>query len=246
MNKRLNIFAEMHTLYDYRRGLISWLLTEDFQGTLDERKAEGDRLWDLHFAKSYKERRFDYFEYPEHNINRARFDELYAKRSLEHWLFYYPTNFMDDLLKVILEQENLSEKPISIQGLDLHVNIWPYQFDEEDQANFIAYCKTAFRGMVNVKIMNIDSTNLTPLFYRQFAYVFKYDLMMSQSSEALNKTLSETPIPDTAVIVPDILIQESEHFTGLISDRIHAVAAILGLVIKLVPINHRFYDYRDA
>jgi len=246
MNRRLNVYAELHTLYDYRRGLIQWLLTEDFQGSDEARKAEGDRLWDVHFAKSYKERRFDFFEYPDFNINRKRFDELFEKRSLQHFLMYYPTNFMDDMIKVILDQEGLSEKPINIQGIDLHVNIWPYQFDEETEADFIKYAKSAFKGLADVKVISVNNTNLTPLFYRQFAYVFKYDLMMSQASEAFNATLSETPIPDTTIVIPDILIEESEHIIGLISDRIHAVAKVLALVVKMVPVAHAFYDYREA
>ena len=247
MNRRIGAYTEVDCLFDVRRAILSLMVTDNMADKGDKlRKVEGDALWDIHFAKNYKERRLDLFEYPALGINREKFQARYDQRTVSDWLFMYPTNLRDRIVKAILEQEQLVDRPINISGIDLYVNTFPYAFDEEMLANLQAYCNTAFKGFVKVKLVNYDSKQMTTLFYKQFNYVFKYDLLMSERYKAFMDSLAVTPIPETCMIVPDLLIEETSELCGPIADRIQAVLMMIAPAVKLISIDHSFYDYAEA
>lgn len=244
MTKRIGAYTEIDSIYDSRRGILSLMITEDMAGLNDDlRKQKGDALWEQQFARNYRERRMDSFEYPAFGINREKFLERYNKRSVSDWLFYYPSNLRNKLLKMILELEQLVDVPISISGVDLYINTFPYVFDDDMKAQFLSYCKSAFKGLVAVKLLDHDPTKMTALYYKQYNYVFKYDMMLVEENKAFFDSLSVTPIPETCVVVPDILVQEVEELCGPIKERIHAMGIMIGPAIQLVPVEHSTYDY---
>lgn len=244
MNRRIGAYTEVDCIYDSRRAILSLMATEDMSDKGDRlRKAEGDALWDLHFAKNYKERRMDTFEYPAFGINREKFLERYNKRSVSDWLFMYPSGIRDRLVKVILEQEQLVDRPINISGIDLYINVFPYVFDEEMMDSFKKHCETMFQGFIKVHLLNLDYRNMTTLFYKRFNYVFKYDMLLSEDYKAFADSLTVTPIPDTCVAVPNLLVEETDELTGPIADRIQAMGYMISSTVKLISIDHSFYDY---
>lgn len=240
MNRVLNAYAELDGFFDTRRALLQWLMTD---GITDDvlRKREGDRLWNLHMAKNYRERRMDTFEFQDLKINRKVFKELWDKRSLEHFLMAYPTNMPDQMLAKILELEQLTDKPIDIKGVTLFINIFPYEFDEPMKTDFIDHCNSKFGGRFEIKLLNIDVRNAEPSFYKQFQYVFKYDIL-GEDSKAFQTNIMHQPTLETAFVVPDILAKEATAFQGSVADRIFAYSLTVAAVVKFIPINHAFYD----
>lgn len=244
MNRIIKIYTELDSFYDYRRGLLQWIMT---QGISDDvlRKREGERLWEQHMAKNYAERRMDTFEYPALGINRDVFRKAHAERSLTNFLMYYPTNLSRQLVTKVIELEQLTDIPINIGGLVLYVNLFPYEFDEELRQGFIDHCFTLFGGRVEVKTLFEDTSKAEPLYYRQFDYVFKYDIL-GEDCRAFQDNLLGQPNTNTAFIVPDVLVREVEAFQGPIIDRIFAWSMTMAATVRIVPIAHSFYDFEKT
>ena len=245
MNRNLKVYTEVQSMYDMRRGLMQWLLTEGISNDDSLRRREGDRLWDLHIAKTYAARRMDLFEYPAVGVNKAKVEALLAEAKLEHWLMYYPTSLCWTLFRKIIELEHLEEKPLDIKGVTLYVNTFPYEFGPEMEQSFLEHCNTLFGGRFEVKLQSIDTRNAEPYFYQQYNYVFKYDIM-DEPYKAFQTKLMQQPIPNVTFVIPDILSREVEAFEGPVADRIFAYSLTVSQVVKLVPISHAFYDYAPA
>jgi hypothetical protein len=245
MNKVLEIYTEIDCIYDPRRGLLSLLMTPDITDDA-ERVKQGNALWDLHVADNYKERQIDYFNYPFFNIDRVKYEAAWKKRSISDWLMYYPSNFYNDFIRTVVELEQLDEKPVAIKTVNLNVNTFPYDFDQAMLDDFVLHCKAAFKGLVTVKTFKSDPAKMDSLYYKQFRYVFKYDSLIGEDSRLLIESLGKNPIPNTAFVVPDILAQKLDTFTGSVSDLIFSMSMSLGTAITLVPIKHRFFDYAEA
>lgn len=244
MNRNLKIYTEIRGLYDYRRGILQWMMTE---GITDDvlRTREGDRLWNLHIASNYKDRRMDTFEYPHLGINKAKFDAVDKQYKLEHWLMFYPTNMGKQLFRRVIELEQLIEKPIDIKGVTLYVNTWPYQFDDEMKELLQKTLDHLFGGRFEVVLQDMDVTNAEPFFYKQYNYVFKYDIM-DEPYKKFQSLVGQQPVPDTTFVVPDILMREVEGFTGSVAERIFAYSLSISTVFKMIPISHDFYDAAEV
>lgn len=256
MNKTIEAYADVDSIFDYRRGLIQKFVTEGMTGLPENpteedvvafnerRRLEGDKLFDLYVARNYQQRRMDTFEYPFIKFNKDTLKKLIKERSIKDWAFgYYPTNFMSQFLKVVVDQEQLTEAPISIKGVVLTINVFPYEFDEALNQDLIDHCKYRFGGRVDVKVIRADTRSATVNYYKQFDYVFKYDLLLNEDYKPLMDSIGNPPIPGTTFIVPDLLVQENEAFEGSIGDRIFACSLGVAAVFKVVPINRSFYDY---
>lgn len=241
MNRNLLVYTEVQSMYDMRRGLIQWAMTEGIVNDDNLRVREGDRLWDLHIARNYDERRMDTFDYPHVGITKAKIDALVKEAKLEHWLMFYPTELCRSLFRRIIELEHLIEKPLDIKGVTLYINTFPYVFDDAMNTDFIAHCNSLFGGRFDIKLQFIDTSQAEPSFYRQFNYVFKYDIL-AEASAHFQSTIAKQPIPDVTFVVPDILSREVEAFTGPVADRIYAYSLTITQVLKLIPISHTFYD----
>lgn len=245
MSRTLVVFTELDSIYDSRRGIIQWMMTEGIDNE-QQRKTKGDLDWEQHIQTNYQNRRMDTFEYPAFKITKESFEKAYASRSITNWLMYYPSNVLKKLIKVIIDLEGLMDKPIDIKGVDLHVNIFPYQFDQDLQDKLIDHVQHALGNIVKVKVMNVDTREADSSFYKQFNYVFKYDFLMAEGSSKTMDSLKAFPIPDTGFIVPDILVKEVEGLQGPIADRIFALSVLLAPCLRLVPISHSFYDAKAA
>lgn len=243
MNREIKLYAELDTLFDYRRGLLQWLMTEGIEDN-EKRKDEGDRLWDLHVAKIYKERRMDTFDFPGYKLD-TRFKELYKKRSIKNWLMYYPSNFGREAVKTMLDLEGFTDRPIDIKSMTLTLNTHPYQLDAESKEELIEHCTRVFKGLVRVNLTEEDTRFLDASFYGRFNYVYRYDILTGENTEVFMKSLKDTPIPEVTFIVPDLLIKEDDSLTGEVTDRIFALSIVVAPSMKLVPISHAFFDYSE-
>jgi len=256
MNRVIQCYTEIDSIYDTRRGITQKWLVRDLidpnadrlsdaahQEYVKQLRYEGDRLWELHIEKNYKERRMDRFEYPGLSLNRGIFLEWYRARGITDFKFgFYLTKFTQAFLRTIIDLELMTETPIMFNKIVLHVNIYPYEMDQAMRQELVDHLQLRFGGKVEVKTINSRSETHEVGFYKQFDYVLKYDLM-AEDSETLMKSVGSIAIPETTFIIPDIIARESDEFTGEIGDRIFSSTLQLAPVFKLMPIHHSFYDY---
>jgi hypothetical protein len=260
MNRVLNIYADADAFFDYRRALLQYLMTEkDFpeptsplsakeaMERLQDRKAQGDRLWTLHCEKNYKERRLDTFNFPQLGIDEAKFKEIFDKRSVDHWAtgMFYPSRLITQMVSRVIDIEGLTDKPVDIKEVRLWVNTFPYQFGEDLTAQLVENIRYGLRGIVNVKAIESDPATHDSNFYKQYDYVFRYNMLIDESSRQLMETFKTNPIPDTAFVVPDILAREDGTFASNVKDWMLASYLWLGPALKVLPIEHSLYDYDE-
>lgn len=259
MNKDILIYVDLDALYDYRRGLLQCLLTEkEFppvpgQTAKEEvayanlRKSKGDELWEKYISRNYRERRFDTFSYPGLDIDQDKFKAIFAKRSVEHWAtgMFYPTALTKRLFSCVMDIENIAERPIEIASIKLFVNTFPYQFDKELTEVLKESLRVNFKGMFEIKTIHSDQSLQDASFYGQYNHVFRYNLLLDETSKSLMDTFTAKPIPDTSFIVPDIQLFGQTTFEGDTKDWMLAAFISLGPALKLLPIEHSLYDYLD-
>lgn len=249
MNRVIKVYTELDSLYDTRRGTLELLLLEHALKERNipesERKTVANKLWDNHIDKNYKERILDTFEYKAFGINRKTFIERYNKRSIKDWEHYYPSSLADLMIKTIMDLELIEEKPIDISGITLVVNTYPFDFDEELNNGLIGYLRTALNNIVDVKLMSFDVRDQTLDFYKNYDYVFKYDILTSEATKAFQESIGgNVKVPDLKILIPDILVKPNDTFTGNVSDMIEVLTVTLAPTVTIIPIKHSVYDYR--
>lgn len=244
MNRVLDIYADADSFFDCRRGLLQCLMTEGMPEPV-VRRAEADRLWELHIARNYKERKFDTYNYPQVGIDEDKFKAIFKQRSVEHWAtgMYYPTKLTSNLVSKIIDIEGLTDKPMDIKQVRLYVNTYPYDFDEQLTAQLVEAIRYGLRGVVEVKAIYSDPSTQDAKFYGQYNYVFRYNLLLDETSEALMNSFMANPIPETSFIIPDVLVRDNDTFTGNHKDWMQAGLVTLLPALKLLPIDHSLYDY---
>lgn len=259
MNKDIIIYADLDAFYDYRRALLQCLMTKEefppIPGLDDKaeverankRKAKGDEMWDKYISRNYKERRFDTFSYPGLGIDKDKFKEAFDKRSVEDWAtgMFYPTALTRRMFTCVMDIENIAERPIEISSVKLFVNVFPYQFDEPLLKILREFLNVNFKGMIEIKTISSDQSLQDAAFYGQYNYVFRYNLLLDESSKALMDTFTAKPIPETSFIVPDIQLFGQTTFEGDTKEWMFASFITLGPALKLLPIEHSLYDYME-
>lgn len=256
MNKTIYAYADLDSIYDPRRAIIQKYLMQDVPYPAEtatdaeflKYTQEGDRRWEAKIEPNYLVRRLDTYEYPSVGLNKEKFFELYKARSVKDWAtgWFYPTNFMNRFLKLVIDSEQLTEVPISINTIQLTINTFPYEFPDDMLESLKAHCHERFGGRVQVKTTFVDTSKLTVLYYKQFAYVFKYDLFLVADYKAFFESVGSPPIPDTTFLIPDILVEENENFEGDIGERIFSLGLGFAHMLRTIPVAHLFYDYEKA
>jgi len=255
MNKTIEVYAEIDTLFDARRAIIQKWMTRhlhqdeanlsdaQFEAYITDRRMQGDDLWEMHIAKNYRERKFDHFNFPSFGLTRAVFEQLFKERSVADWRYgFYPTSFTQDMMKVIIDQEQLTDKPIEISGVVLNINTHPYVCDEALTAELVGCVQDWFGGRVEVKASSVDTKTVTPRFYRPFDYVFKYDFFLGDY-KVFAEALENEPIPNVCFLVPDIQREATDELIGSPYEILFAQSFALLSHLRTMPVRHSLYDY---
>ena len=244
MNREIDIYADADSFFDCRRGLLQCLMTDHITDP-EQRKAEGDRLWELYIERNYRARKFDTYNYTHIGIDADRFKAIFDQRSLAHWAtgMYYPTKLIKNLVSRIIDIEGLTEKPMDIKEVRLYVNTWPYQFDSEQTAELIESIRVGLRGLVKVQAIYSDPNMHDAKFYGQYNYVFRYNLLLDETCKALVESVQANPIPETNMVIPDVLVRPNDTFGGEHKEWMLASLLLLAPALKLLPIEHSLYDY---
>ncbi len=241
MNRVLKVYVELDGLFDYRRGLIQKLITQDIVND-SERKRKGDELWATYCETNYNKRNIDNFEYPGLDLKHDQWVKAYKERSIGDFLMFYPTNLPSYLFRKIIEIEAANEKPLDISGLTLFVNVHPYVLDDELKEELIQHLRVRFGGKFVIKLLDHDPSTMTSTYYRQFDYVFKYDIL-SGPYEWFRRSLETKPIPEVTFFVPDLFAEDVPDIEATPQSLLFACSISVSAIWKMVPIEHNAFDY---
>lgn len=244
MNRIINVYADVEAFYDYRRGLLQCLMTKDIKDP-DERRYKADKLWEMHIADNYRKRRMDTFNYPEFDIDKEKFAEIYKQRGVEHWAtgMYYPTPLIKNLLAKVIDLEGLDDKPLDIKEVRLYVNTFPYDFGQELTDLLIEQIRIGMKGMVTVSAVHSDHSQMDARSYGQYQYVFRYGFMLDTDSTVFMESITANPTPDTFYIIPDIISRDTDVFAGDVKEWMFGALVPLSPVGKFIPIERQLFDY---
>lgn len=246
MNRTLKVYVDVDSLFDYRRALLQYMMTEGIEDP-EERVVKGDKLWAAHIERNYKERRFDTFNYPQFSIDEDRFNTIYRQRSVEHWQagMFYPTRLVKQMIKRIIDIESISDKPLEIKEIKVYVNTFPYEFSEEHLAELEECVRVGLKGLGVVSTFFSNPSDHDAKFYGNYDYVFRYNMVLDESALAFFDSFTANPIPKTSFILPDILARGNDTFSGPPKEWMLAAFLWLGPALKLLPIEHSLYDYDE-
>lgn len=240
MNKEIRVYTDFDSWWDYRKGLLFKLITDSSKSTL-ERTAEILTKWDQYAEKLYAERRFERYDFPHLNITHEQFLEAYKNRSVDDIVFYVPSNLNAVLFKTFMEIETQYDQYRGIRSIEIDLNTYPYIFDEQLQKELIESLRNRFRNRFKVNLIYRDISKITPLFFKNYSYVYKYDILLGDYPE-FTKNLAKEPIPEVVFFVPDIYIKAVENITGKPADVIDAFAMTVAPQIGLKSVHHSIYD----
>lgn len=241
MTKDINVYIPLDSLFDYRQGLVTKLITNE-QDSLAKRLVDGLNLWEEHFAKAYTERTMDDYDVPALGLTNAKFKEAYEQRDVNDFRFYSPSNLSKALLSVVMALEMEYDRLPDIRAFKLTVNTFPYELDDELSEVLLESLNVRFGGKHEITLMSRDDRKATPSYYRSFTHVFKYDLLLGDYKPFWDNLRKEV-IPDVVFFVPSLFLRREEYVTGKPGDVIEAQAITIVNQIAIVPVPAATYDY---
>ena len=212
----------------------------DLDCFVDVRRSILQRLiGDMDFAKTfpnYYKRKMDSFATPSLPFTDEQFKEAYENRNLSDLSGVIETPLMSKLLIILLNVDKLVGKPISINKVNITVNLNHYDgFDDELCREFTAALTRGMRFNHQVDFVNVPAFKQTSTFFKSFSHVFKYDLLLSKDYLKLFESLEKTPIPDTKFIVPPLMLKENAVLQNSPEEMILASSVVVSSFLKLIP-----------
>uniref|UniRef100_A0AAU8KXV6 Neck protein n=1 Tax=Pantoea phage Survivor TaxID=3232176 RepID=A0AAU8KXV6_9CAUD len=240
----IEIYTEMGSLFDERRGII----------TKVAREAGNTRFeWGRNFAQIYQRRRMDIFNQPELGITQEAYEARYEKRSLadfedEKEVYFLPTNLIYNMFRLVRELEFGVGQMISAASFNVTVNLWPYQLTQSQADELASVMKGAVKFNYTLSFVFIEPEELTPKVLHKFGYVFKYDMLLSPRMKNYWENYIKAPDSGTKFIVPSILTSRElpeEMRREEPIDLITKMNFTQGGKITLVPVNKTIFDYKE-
>lgn len=241
MKKDLKVYIPLDSLFDYRQGLITKLITNE-QDDIAKRLVDAASLWDEHFDKRYSERDIDDYDVPDVGLTNEKFKEAYDNRNINDFAFYMPSNLSRVLMSQIMNIEMEYDQIPDIRSFKLTINTFPYEMDDELLEVLRESLNIRFGGKHEIDFIFKDDRLATPSFYRSFTHVFKYDILLNDYKPFFTH-LSKEIIPDVIFFVPSLFVRREEFITGKPEHVIEAHALTVVNQIAIVPVPTVVYDY---
>lgn len=240
----IEVYTEMDSLFDARRGIIIKCALESGNKRFD---------WDRNFKEIYARRRFDYFHQPELGITDEGFKARYARRSIadfadETQAYIIPSNLIYNIFKIVREIEFGVGQIISVSKFNLTVNLYPYVLDQNLADELASVIRGAVPFNIGLSFVNIPYENLTPAVLHSYQYCFIYDFLTGENRKAYWENYIPASNTNTKFIVPDVLLNKelpeemrSEKPINLIGK----MNATQGGKITWVPYSKTIFDYKE-
>jgi len=241
MKKDLRVYIPLDSLFDYRQGLVTKLITNE-QDDLSKRLVDASNLWAEHFDKRYNDRDIDDYNVPAVGLTNEKFKEAYDNRNINDFAFYMPSNLSRILMSQVMNVEMDYDQIPDIRSFKLIINTFPYDMDAELQEVLLESLNARFGGKHEIEFIHKDDRLATPSFYRSFTHVFKYDILLNDYRPFFDH-LNREIIPDVVFFVPSLFLRREEYITGKPEHVIEAHALTIVNQIAIVPVPVTVYDY---
>lgn len=241
MKKELRVYIPLDSLFDYRQGLVTKLITNE-QDDLPKRLVDAALLWEEHFDKRYNSRDIDDYNVPAVGLTNEKFKEAYDNRDINDFAFYMPSSLSRVLMSQVMNVEMDYDQIPDISAFKLIINTFPYAMDSELQEILLDSLNKRFGGKHEIDLIYKDDRVATPSFYRSFTHVFKYDILLNDY-QPFFKHLNTEIIPDVVFFVPSLFVRREEYITGKPEHVIEAQALTVVNQIAIVPVPKSVYDY---
>ena len=183
-----------------------------------------DCLWDTRLAtvayfdsdyaaklllSGYATRKSDRFKRGSKKFSAEFYDQKYAARDWDTTIRNSTqTRLYDYIHELIVDEIRQQVLPAEMQKFVLHLNVWPYELDQEWRMEVIEIIRTMIPLLHDVDVVSIPIQELTPkkISASQYTATFIYDL-----EEWFNyhvDAIAEIRMPQHYVIVPDLLADE--------------------------------------
>lgn len=227
MNDQFVVYTDITSLFDMRAGILQKLL--------------GDRAKFKDVYTKYGSRIIDDFIKPEFGITNEDFNAAFDERTISDFQYFYPTNLLTSIFPIIMDVEQLTGMPINIKAVNLTVNMWPFEPDQELLDEFRDNITKTLRYKHSLNIISSPNDDLRLSYFKQFTHVFKYDLLGRTSKNFMNNA-DATQIPGTKFLVPALKVKEDDKVAGTAEELIMKVAVVLSAHLTLIPINPHIFD----
>lgn len=240
----IEIYTEMDSLFDARRGIITKCAIEAGNTNFD---------WDRNFAEIYARRRFDYFNQPELKVIDSVYQERYKQRSIndfadEKQAYIRPSKLIHNIFKIVRELEFGVGQMISASTFNLTVNLHPYVIEDELLDELNSVIRGAIPFNISLYFVTIPYEKLTPTVLHTFQYAFIYDFITGENRKAYWDGYKTAQPSNIRFIIPDIILNKelpeemrSEEPISLLGK----MNATQGGKITWVPYPKTIFDYKE-
>ncbi|BAS04841.1 hypothetical protein [Ralstonia phage RSF1] len=177
-------YIDIHSLLDARYGVIKRLNPEAATKIVQ---------------KGYHQRKGDFFE----GIDKKEYDEMYGKHEMETLMESLHTNIFQFLYPQVAElmKESIAHELPNHQKPQLDVNVWPYDFSEEEKAALRSHIYLKLRGIIGVNVFSKPLEELTPGFCAEnYVMMIMYDYHHYLNTQG--NALIKEPKPHLILIGP--------------------------------------------
>jgi len=242
----IRCLTNLDSLFDPRRGILTKVALESGNTKFN---------WERNMAEIYKRRRWDYFNQPELGITQAKFEERYARRTVDDFAddtqcFFYPSKLMRNraLFTFVRTMEFGVGQMLSTSGFAITINVHPYILSDE----LINELSSSLRGTVpfniSLSFVNIPYDDMTPAVLHAYDYVFIYDFIVGKDYRVYWENYAQSPNAATRFFLPDLLVYKDlpeEMRSEEPIDTISKMNVTQGGKITWVPCDKTVFDYSE-
>lgn len=244
----INIYTDIDTLFDTRRGIIERVIRES--GNLDFR-------WEQ-YAPFYKERQIDFFDKPEYGLTFDNYLARFQRRSIDDWVdetycYFYPTKILTAMLPTVRGIELGSNGIINLSAITLHVNTFPFVLTDTLKDQLVTHILSAFKIKINVELCHVSFEKQTANYINAFQYVFRYGHLINREFITWFETYPTCRLTGTKIIVPTLLSKtpvDDPVLTAMNNDpiqsRIEKMSSLQAGKVIFIPLSPNVFDAIDV
>lgn len=207
-----NFYVDINSIIDARWGVISRLAPDHLP---------------VIAGNDYHHRKGDFFS----GVDPVKFRELYEANEIETlahgtmtnvFHFMYP-QILDLMKEFVATEADARERPV------LDVNVFPYDYSDEDMAFLRSVVYAQMRGIIGVRVMKKDIKELTPAHCAE-AYFMMVSYDYDRYINAHSHELIRNPQPQLVFIAPMVYFntnpEENEETIDQLNQGINSLALL--------------------
>ena len=186
-------------------------LFADLDALMDARLATlytfGESVVEAALKAGYLNRPIDQFRDVDPKEFKHRYDNRVTNKEIIRNLTLTP---LVSLVKEFVYTINAKKQDTpEISKPKLYINIYPYNFNEEEQKVFLDVFVTITKGTCDIEIVRMSNEDLTPKFVKDnLALILKYDYIQWLELHSANENFKKTMCPEVSLFGPAIYFEK--------------------------------------